>query len=110
MNIICIFYSFFWQMSTFTNLVIVLTLAVLSFIPIKYVYPSRLDFLTNNPMLRMAMGCITLVWGGATAGMLWLYPQSNIILVTISMGYCLLYMGVSLYRTYNPLVRKQEKA
>ena len=105
---IAVFYLFFWQMSSFTNLVILFTLAVLSFIPVKYVYPARLDFLTSNPLLRMAMGCITLIWGAATAGMLWLYPESNIILVSISMGYCLLYMGISLYRTYNPLVHSKE--
>lgn len=100
---IAVFYLFFWQMTPTTNMVILLSLAVLSFIPIKYVYPSRLDYLTDNKFLRMSMVVITMLWGAATTGLLWLYPQSNHFLVAISLGYCLLYMGLSLYRTWVPL-------
>ncbi len=100
---ITVFYLFFWQMSNFTNLIILLCLAVLSFVPIKYIYPSRMDYLTNNKYLRVAMVCMTVLWGMATSGLLWLYPQSNHFLVAISMGYILLYIGLSLYRTWIPL-------
>jgi phosphatidylcholine synthase len=100
---IAVFYLFFWQMSAVSNMMILLSLAVLSFVPIKYVYPSRLDYLTNNKVLRGSMALITLLWGVATMGLLWLYPQSNHLLVGISMGYCLLYLSISLYRTWIPL-------
>lgn len=100
---IAIFYLFFWQMSSVTNMIILLSLAVLSFIPIKYVYPSRLDYLTNNPFLRISMVCITVSWGAATTALLWLYPKSNHFLVAISISYLLLYIGISLYRTWVPL-------
>ncbi len=100
---IAVFYLFFWQMSPITNMIILLFLAVLSFVPIKYVYPSRLDYLTNNPYLRFTMIVLTILWGVATGGLLWLYPQSNHVLVAISLGYCLLYLGISLYRTCIPL-------
>jgi phosphatidylcholine synthase len=100
---IALFYLFFWQLSSITNMIILMTLVVLSFVPIKYVYPSRLDYLTNNKYLRMSMVLITVVWGAATSGLLWLYPLSNYFLVLISVGYCLLYMGISLYRTWVPL-------
>lgn len=100
---IAVFYLFFWQMSSITNMLILLALAVLSFVPIKYVYPSRLDYLTNNKYLRLSMTVVTLLWGVATTWLLWLYPLSNHILVAISVGYCLLYLGISLYRTYVPL-------
>lgn len=100
---IAIFYLFFWQMSPTTNMIILMALSVLSFVPIKYVYPSRLDYLTNNQFLRMMMVVGTVCWGAATTGLLWLYPASNHFLVGISTGYCLLYLGISLYRTWFPL-------
>src|SRR5262249_38638675 len=100
---IAVFYLFFWQMSPLTNMVILLSLALLSFVPIKYVYPSRLDYLTENKILRLGMVVITILWGAATTGLLWLYPKSNHLLVSISLGYCLLYIGISLYRTWVPL-------
>lgn len=100
---IAIFYLFFWRMNSAANMVILMALAVLSFVPIKYVYPSRLDYLTNNKYLRLGMVIITVIWGAATSGLLWLYPQSNRFLVAISVGYTLLYLGISLYRTWLPL-------
>ena len=100
---IAVFYLFFWQMTRATNMFILLSLAVLSFVPIKYVYPSRLEYLTNNKYLRLSMSLVTILWGLATSGLLWLYPQSNHFLVGISIGYLLLYIGISLYRTCVPL-------
>lgn len=100
---IAVFYLFFWQMTPVTNMLVLLLLAVLSFVPIKYVYPSRLDYLTDNKVLRLSMVMITILWGAATTGLLWLYPQSNHFLLAVSLGYCLLYMGLSLYRTWVPL-------
>lgn len=100
---IAVFYLFFWQMSSTTNMIVLLALAILSFVPIKYIYPSRLEYLTTNKYLRGAMVMITILWGMATAGLLWIYPASNPILVAISIGYCLLYIGISLYRTWVPL-------
>lgn len=99
---IAVLYLFFWQLGSATNMVILLTLSVLSFVPIKYVYPSRLDYLSDDPWLRFAVVVVTVIWGAATSGLLWLYPLSNHFLVTISLGYCLLYLAVSLYRTLMP--------
>jgi len=104
---IALFYLFFWQLSPITNMIILMSLAVLSFVPIKYVYPSRLDYLTDNKYLRISMVVITMIWGAATCGLLWLYPLSNHFLVLISVGYCLLYMGISLYRTWFPLLAQE---
>lgn len=100
---IVVFYLFFWQMNSWVNLSIVILLAVLSFVPIKYVYLSRLDYLTRSKSLRIAMLVATALWSLATAGLLWVYPQSNQILVFVSIGYILLYAGISLYRTWVPL-------
>jgi len=100
---IAVIYLFFLQMSPLANFLILMLLVVMSFVPIKYVYPSRLDYLTNNKYLRLSIVLLTCLWGVATTGLLWLYPQSNNLLVGISMGYMLVYMGISLYRTFVPL-------
>lgn len=100
---IAVFYLFFWQTSNMTNMIVLVALALFSFVPIKYVYPSRLDFLTDNKYLRVGMVFTTVLWGMATAGLLWLYPETNHFLVAVSVGYTLLYFAISLYRTFNPL-------
>lgn len=100
---IIVFYLFFWQTPPWVNLIIVLALAVLVFVPIKYVYPSRLDYLTHNRWLRRAMLVATLLWGAATAALLWIYPQTNFVLVTLSILYIILYISISVYRTFRPI-------
>lgn len=101
---IAVFYLFFWQMSSTTNMIILMSLAILSFVPIKYVYPSRLDYLTDNKFLRLGMVLTTIVWGAATSGLLWIFPQTNHFLVALSVGYMLFYFGISLYRTWVPFM------
>ena len=100
---IAAFYLFFWQLTPATNMIILLTCVALTFVPIKYVYPSRLDYLTDNQWLRYGMVAITTIWGIATYGLLWLYPGTNHVLVAISLGYPLFYLAISLYRTWVPL-------
>ncbi len=80
-----------------------LIFSVLVFVPVKCVYPSRMDYLTHNPWLRRAMLIATLVWAGATAALLWSYPNINWLAVILSLGYAVLYIVVSLYRTFVPL-------
>ena len=100
---IAVMYLFFWQMTPLANMITLLVLVFLSFVPIKYVYPSRLEYLSNNRYLRYAMLLITVLWGVATAGLLWLYPRTSHFLVGVSLGYVLIYIGISLYRTWVPL-------
>lgn len=100
---IAVFYLFFWQMNPWVNLIILLVLAVLSFVPIKYIYPSRLEYLTHSKKLRLATVVATMIWGVATGGLMWMYPKMNHALVIISMSYVVLYVVFSLYRTWVPL-------
>lgn len=102
---IAVFYLFFWQMNDWVNVGIIFLFAVLSFIPIKYVYPSRLDYLADSVFWQRAMLCATLLWGIATIGLLWVYPKTNAVYVVFSMGYVILYIVASLYRTWRPLKR-----
>lgn len=101
---IAVFYLFFWQMGEWVNLALLFLLALLSFVPIKYIYPSRLEYLAKSYFPRLAMLLATLGWGLATVGLLWMYPTSNQLLVMVSMGYMVLYVGASLYRTWVPIL------
>jgi phosphatidylcholine synthase len=103
---IVVFYLFLWQMKPLTNAVIIFLLALLSFVPVKYVYPSRLDYLTESAVLRFAMLAATIIWGLATAGLLWLYPETGPVFVFFSGSYLVLYVCISLYRTFVPLSPK----
>ncbi|MEM7029683.1 MAG: CDP-alcohol phosphatidyltransferase family protein [Chloroflexota bacterium] len=100
---IIVFYLFLLQFSSTTNLTILLGLCVLVFVPIKYVYPSRLDYLTTVPWLRRAMLLATIGWATVTAIIMIIYPDSNPILSIFSLSYGALYIVVSLYRTLFPL-------
>lgn len=100
---IAAFYLFFWQMRPLCNAIVIFSLAILSFVPIRYVYPSRLDYLTRSRLLRLAMLLATLLWGLSTAGLLWIYPATSPLLVLFSVGYLVLYIIISLYRTHVPL-------
>jgi phosphatidylcholine synthase len=101
---IVVFYLYLWQTSMTTNVWVLLVLAILSFVPIKYVYPSRLDYLTHNAFLRTGMLVATILWGIATAYLLWAYPEANPVMSVISMSYLILYVCISLYRTWVPLL------
>jgi phosphatidylcholine synthase len=100
---IVVFYLFLWQMSAWSNLVIVFILASLVFIPIKYVYPSRPDYLTRHHWLRWTILLATILWGVITLILLWIYPATHPILVALSIGYLVGYVLISLYRTFVPL-------
>ena len=100
---IAVFYLFFWEMNEWVNVSVIILLTIASFVPIKYVYPSRMDHLTNNRLLRQLMFLLTLVWGVTTIGLLWDYPYANPIYVILSMGYIVIYLSASLYRTWRPL-------
>jgi phosphatidylcholine synthase len=102
---IVVIYLFIWQFNSVINLFIILALALLIFIPVKYVYPSRMDYLTQKVQLRLAMLIATLAWGGVTFLLLWMYPKSHFGLIFLSVCYLILYGCVSLYRTFVSLTQ-----
>lgn len=98
------FYMFIFETSVFTNVLILSTLCVLIFVPIKYVYPSRLDYLTKSMNLKILMHASSMLYGISSALILWYYPQRDPLLLTLSLGYVLMYLALSIYRTYSPLI------
>ncbi len=100
---IVVFYLFLWRMPQWVNVGVLLALTLLVFVPIKYIHPSRMDFLTPNRRLRQAMLAASIIYGIATLALLWMYPDSNRFWVAVSVGYVILYFAFSIYRTLVPL-------
>ena len=100
---IVVFYLYIFQSSQITNAIVLLSLAVLVFVPMKYVYPSRLDYLTRKKSLRILTHLASVGYGIATIGILWNYPEIHTSSVIYSGLYIAWYLSVSLYRTYVPL-------
>ena len=100
---ITVFYLFYWQTLPLTNTLIIILLFILSFIPIKYIYPSRMEYLSSNPLYRKLMSIATMVWGITTFMLILTYPTKNTFLDLISISYIALYFCISLYRTIVPV-------
>ena len=99
-----VFYMFIFNTSMTTNAVILSTLCVLIFVPIKYVYPSRLDYLTKSKQLKIMMHSFSILYGISTALLLLHYPKNDTFWLAISLGYVVIYLLLSMYRTYTPLI------
>ncbi|NQU12036.1 CDP-alcohol phosphatidyltransferase family protein [bacterium] len=100
---IVVFYFFAWRTPPPFNLVAVLALAAGVFIPVKCVYPSRLDHLSRKRWVRHGMLAATIIWGAAALLTLWIYPATSWLLMDVSVAYILLYFAISVYRTLCPL-------
>lgn len=100
---IALFYMFIFNTSKHTNVLILSILCVLIFIPIKYVYPSRLDYLTRYRSLKMIMHLYSLVYGFSSALVLWNYPNISYLWLFLSLSYVIMYLMLSIYRTYFPI-------
>jgi phosphatidylcholine synthase len=102
---IVVFYMFLFDTSAITNSLILALLCVMIFIPIKYVYPSRLDYLTTSKTLKIVMHCCSVTYGVSTAIILWSYPSTPKIWIILSAGYIALYLFLSILRTWFPLIK-----
>jgi phosphatidylcholine synthase len=99
-----VFYMFLFQTSMVTNALLLSILCVLIFIPIKYVYPSRLDYLTKSTHLKILMHICSLLCGASCILILWNYPKNEPIWLSIPLGYVVMYLILSIYRTFSPIV------
>lgn len=84
---VIVFYLFLWQMAPALNAAILGLLALLIFVPIKYIYPSRLDYFSSNRWLRRGMLALTLLWGAATVELLRTYPSAPRVVTLLSLAY-----------------------
>ena len=101
---ITIFYMFIFNTSMQTNAWILMLFCVLIFVPIKYVYPSRLDYLTESKHLKYLMHVCSALYGISSGLLLWHYPSINSSWLLVSFGYIVMYLFVSFYRTCSPMI------
>lgn len=100
---IAVFYMFIFDTSMFSNFIILSILCILIFVPIKYVYPSRLDYLTSSKSLKILMHVFSIIYGISSSLVLWSYPKLPSVWMSLSVGYIGLYLILSIYRTYSPI-------
>ena len=87
---IVVFYLMVAGWSPAVNLAVLLGLAVLVFVPIRYIYPSR------TPVWRMPMNLLGAVWGVSALAMLWQFPDVSRRLFWLSLVYPIAYGVLSL--------------
>ena len=104
-----VMYLYLFSTSHWLSTAILVCLSILVFIPIKYVYPSRLDYLTKNKYLKALMFIASMAYGIHCLLMIYLYPNIPLYLVIYSIIYIAFYLSFSLLRTISPLLRLQTK-
>ncbi|KTD00256.1 CDP-alcohol phosphatidyltransferase family protein [Fluoribacter gormanii] len=102
---ITILYMFIFNTSATTNAIILTILSILIFVPVKYVYPSRLDYLTESRVLKVLMHVCSIIYAVSSVCLLVSYPNTNIICLTLSLAYVGMYIFLSFYRTYYPMFK-----
>lgn len=84
-------YMFLLATPAWLNLAVIVLFAVLVFVPIKYIYPSRS---TVQPRLVMAW---SILWGLSVLFMLAMYPSYPMWLMLFSLAYVVYYHALSLH-------------
>lgn len=88
---IVVFYLFLAGWPPLVNAALLLTLAVLVFVPIRYVYPSR------TPVFRWPTNVLGVVWAVLMLAMLWQYPAVSRPLLLASLVFPIYYAALSVY-------------
>ncbi|MBA2656874.1 MAG: CDP-alcohol phosphatidyltransferase family protein [Tatlockia sp.] len=107
---IAVFYMFIFNTSMYSNAIAFSILCILIFVPIKYVYPSRLDYLTDSKPLKIMMHSFSLIYGVSSAMILWNYPHIDSIWLVLSTAYIVMYLSLSLFRTCSPMIKSCMRA
>ena len=107
---VTVFYMFIFNTSATTNAILLSILSLLIFVPVKYVYPSRLDYLTESRVLKILMHICSIIYAISSILLLINYPNMNIIYLTLSLAYVAMYLFLSFYRTYYPMIRAKISA
>jgi phosphatidylcholine synthase len=91
---IMVFYLFILNLNGWANFAVVAILALLVFVPIKYIYPSRTSFYQGLTLLLSAL------WGIAVIVIMFTYPTHSPWLVWYLLLYVLYYTAMSLVATF----------
>ena len=93
---IVVFYMLVLKLSPELNAAILLGLAVMVFVPIRYVYPSRM------PVLRWPTNTLGALWGVLLFVMLWQYPAISKPVLYASLVFPVYYFALSFVLQFRP--------
>ncbi|MCB8942836.1 MAG: CDP-alcohol phosphatidyltransferase family protein [Ardenticatenaceae bacterium] len=85
------YYLLFLQLSPWTNLVVILTCGILVFVPIKFIYPSRMSRFQKLTLVLSA------IWGIMNLIVIFQYPDIPLTLLRLSLLYLVYYIVMSFY-------------
>ena len=91
---IVVFYMLIAGLPSIVNAAILLGLAALVFVPIRYVYPSR------TRAMRWPTNLLGAIWGVLMLVMLWRYPAISQTAFLVSLVFPVYYLALSLFLTY----------
>jgi len=91
---IVVFYLWVAQWPVTVNAAILLALAILVFVPIRYVYPSR------TPVLMTLTNVLGAIWAVLMVLMLWRHPDVSRPLFLASLAFPVYYAGLSLWLSF----------
>jgi phosphatidylcholine synthase len=87
------FYAIVLDASPTVVAVALVVFAVLVFVPVRYLYPSRMTTLRRTTLVFSA------VWGVTYVLLLLQYPDPNPVVVAVSLAYLVYYNGLSVWLT-----------
>lgn len=102
---LAIFYLIYFELGAAMNIAIIVILFISSFVPIKYVYPSRMDNVSRSKAIRRTILALTMIWGATTIYSVYVWPSSNIVITAIIASYCIFYFALSLYCTFRKPIK-----
>lgn len=105
-----VFYMFILNTGMWTNLMILTVLSIMVFIPVKYVYPSRLDYLTESRTLKLVYHTCSIIFAISSLFLLVEYPAISTLWLGLSLAYVIMYLVLSVYRTWSPMIKEKMTA
>ena len=104
---IVVLYLFLFHISPLANEIILIILSIMIFVPIKYVYPSRLDYLTEVVWLKRTMQVASVLYGISCFMLLIEYPRLSKVYLLYSASYVIFYLSFSIFRTLYPMLKNK---
>lgn len=92
---VLVFYLFMLNVAPTVGFIIIVVLGILVFVPVKYLYPSRMGAFQKTTLI------LTGLWLGSLAMIWWQYAHGGIQpwLVWLSLSYIVYYAALSVYLT-----------
>jgi phosphatidylcholine synthase len=92
---VVVFYLYVLQTPLWVNAFVIIALAILVFVPIRYIYPSR------SPRFRSQINVLGALWGAAMLYLIYQLPNPSRVLLFASLLFPAYYTTLSLWLEYH---------